>query len=180
MQFSSHMRSHSTGTNSGFTLLEFLLYIAIIGVTVVAAGAILFNILFAKAKLSALDEVNHNGRFAMEKIADAVRNAEAINAPAPQAASGSLSLQMADGSLDPTVFSLSGGAMTIAEGVGAPAAITTGDVTVSDAVFTNVSYAGTPGTVRIRMTIASVNPDNRPEFAAQETFIMTVNVREQP
>lgn len=67
----------------GIVLLEFLLYIALVGVIVAAAGAIGYNIFFGKAKLGAIEEVSQNGRFAIEKISDTIRNADEINSPLP-------------------------------------------------------------------------------------------------
>lgn len=68
--------------NKGTTLLEFLLYISITGIILFVVGAIGYNILFGKAKLRAIEEVNENGRSAIEKISDTIRNADAINTPA--------------------------------------------------------------------------------------------------
>lgn len=67
----------------GTTLIEFLIYITIVALVLTAAGAIVLNVLFGKAKLGAIEEVSQNGRLSLEKIADTIRNAEAINSPVP-------------------------------------------------------------------------------------------------
>ncbi len=68
---------------SGSTLIEFLIYIALVGVLLTVAGAIAFNIFFGKAKLGAIEEVSQNARFSIEKMVNAIGNAEAINSPIP-------------------------------------------------------------------------------------------------
>lgn len=69
--------------NKGTTLIEFLIYITIVGIILTAAGAIVLNVLFGKAKLGAIEEVSQNGRLSLEKMADTIRNAESINSPIP-------------------------------------------------------------------------------------------------
>lgn len=69
--------------NKGTTLIEFLIYITIVGIILTAAGAIFLNVLFGKAKLMSIEEVSQNGRLSIEKMADTIRNAEAINSPIP-------------------------------------------------------------------------------------------------
>jgi len=162
----------------GFTLIEFLLYITIVATVVLIAGGIGLNVLLGKAKLSALQEVSQNARFSIEKIAYEVRNAEAINSPAPGLASSTLSLQMAVAGVNPTVFDLSNGVLRIQEGTSDAINLTSSEVTVSSVQFLNVSYSGTPGTVRVEMTVTFTNPDNRQEYTVEQTFYTTANVRE--
>lgn len=170
-------RSVKTETE-GFTLVEFLVYIGIVGTILLVAGTIAFNVFFGKAKLAAIEEVSQNARFALEKIADRVRNAEAIQTPPPGVSSSSISLQMADSEKDPTEFYVQGGILRMREGLGANRwPLTSDEVVVSTLQFSNISYPDTPGTVRIQMTIKAANPENRPEREFEKTFYTTANVR---
>jgi Tfp pilus assembly protein PilW len=161
----------------GFTLIEFLLYIGLLGIILTVSGAIGLNILFGKAKLNSIEEVSQNSRFAIEKIASTIRNAQAINSPATSTNGTSLSLVMTDSSLNPTVFDLSSKILRITEGAGSAVNLTSDEVSVSDLQFTNISYTGTPGTVRIQITVEHINPDNRPEYDVSKTFYATANLR---
>ncbi len=67
--------------SKGTTIIEFLIYIAIVGIILTVAGAIFFNVIFGKAKLGAIEEVSQNGRLSIEKMVNIMRNAEAINSP---------------------------------------------------------------------------------------------------
>lgn len=162
---------------NGFTLIEFLLYIVIVGVILVVVGGIGLNILLGKAKQGALEEVSQNARFVMENITSAVRGAQSVNSPARGFSSSTLSLAMASSSVNPTIFDLSGGMARIKEGLGAFVSLTSGEVLVTDLQFSNVSYPGAPGAVRIQVTVRQVNPDNRPEYNFEETFYTTASVR---
>jgi len=165
--------------NKAFTLIEFLIYIGIVGLVLIAAGAIALNILFDKAKLTAIEEVSQNTRFTMEKIANTVRNAQAINSPAISASAPALSLQMADSGKNPTVFDLFGGAVRIKEGAGSAVNLTSSKITVTNLQFSNISYASTPGTIRIQITVKSINPGNRQEYNFEKIFYTTANIRKK-
>lgn len=163
----------------GFTLIEFLMYISIVGIILVVASAVGFNVLFGKAKLAAIEEVSQNARFSLERIASAVYGAEAINSPVPGAASSALSLQMADVAKNPTIFDVSEGILRIKEGGGAATPLTSDEVAVSSLTFSNVSYANAPGAVRIAITLRFYNPANRQEYNFEKTFYTTANIHKK-
>lgn len=135
----------------GFTLIEFLLYIGLVGIVLTVAGAIGLNVFFGKAKLGAIEEVSQNARFAMERVAQAVQDGQ-----------------------DASIFTLSGGAL-LQNGM----AITTGEVVVTDFQISDISYPGAPGTKRIQMTIKFNNPENRQEYNFEKTFYTTANIRKK-
>jgi prepilin-type N-terminal cleavage/methylation domain-containing protein len=164
----------------GFTLIEFMLYIAIVGVMLAVTAGSSLQILLNREKLAVIEEVSHNARFSLEKIIATVRNAQAINSPAPAASASSLSLQMANAALNPTVFDLSGGVIRITEGAGSAVDLTTNEVTISTLLFSNISYGSTPGTVRIQITAEATNPGSRPEHDFSETFYATANIYQKP
>lgn len=171
---------YSLQTCTGFTLIEFMLYIGLIGILVTFIGAVGLNVLFGKAKLSTIEEVGQNARFSLETIIRSIENAESIVTPTVGATSSTLTLVMASTTLHPTVFDLSSSTVRREEGSGGTIAFTSGNVVVSDLSFSNVSYAGTPGTVRIEMTIALENPENRQEYEFEKTFYTSATVRERP
>jgi len=92
----------------GYTLIELLLYITIIGVLLIATSVYTGEILNARVKTESVSEVEQQGMFAMDYISQTVRNANGINAPAAGASSASLTLHVPTTSVDPTEFNLSG------------------------------------------------------------------------
>ncbi|MFC1802140.1 prepilin-type N-terminal cleavage/methylation domain-containing protein [Patescibacteria group bacterium] len=161
----------------GFTLIEFLLYISIISVVLLIAGGIALNILLAKAKLGAIDEVNQNTRVIVEKVLSSIRNAEVVNSPLQGATSSSLSLQMANSYQNPTVFDLSGSSVRVSEGGGPAVNLNSDSVFVSDLFFTNTSYTDTPGTITFQITSKYYNPNSQNEYNFEKTFYATANIR---
>lgn len=114
----------------GFTLVEFLIYITIVSFAVGLLTLTAVNILEARAKVAAMEEINRNARFLMEKITYAIRHAEAVIS----ATENSLVLEMSLESENPTQFILEDGAVKVIKGSGEEAEE---EVLTSDKVFVN-------------------------------------------
>jgi len=154
-----------------FTLLEFVIYSTLVTIIVGLLVLISANVLGARARIIAQEEVSHNARFALGRITSEIRNSRAI-----VTASGS-SLRLIDADGDTVGFDLAGGVLRINKGNGLPVALTSESVVVSALQFINVSYPATPGTIRIIMTVEFSNPLGRPEWDFKRTFHTTENVR---
>jgi Tfp pilus assembly protein PilW len=151
---------------TGFTLIEFLIYVGIVATILIITTGFLWNIIFGNIKETSYQEVQQNGRFALTKINQEIKKAAGINSPPPAGSANSLSLAMADASLNPTIFDAVDGKLKITQGTNGPYELTTDEVRVSNLLFTNLSYENTPGTVQVEMTIDHVNPSNRVEYQA--------------
>jgi len=149
-----------------FTLIELLVYMAILSLVLISITSFFLNTVSSNIKESSYQGVQQNGRFAMAKITQETKKAIGINSPAPGSSSNSLSLVMSDSNLNPTVFNLSGGKLRITQGSVAPVELTADQVVVSSLQFTNLSYTGTPGTIRVEMSIENQNPANKTEYRA--------------
>jgi len=163
--------------DGGFTLIEFLLYLGIFVIVLVLTSGFLWNIIFGSIKASAYQEVQQNGSFAMTKITQEIKKALDISSPLPGVTSNSLSLTMASSTLDPTIFDIAGGQLKISSGSPPDFQyLTSRQVVVSNLQFSNLSYEGKPGTVRIEMTLEHLNPDGRSEYQARLDLKSTVSL----
>jgi Tfp pilus assembly protein PilW len=161
----------------GSTLIEFLLYFALLGILMLAATKVILSVLDGKAKLDSIDEVSENGRFALDRIALAVRNADVLVLPATGTSGGYMSLIMPTASSSPTSFGLSGGVLQMKEGTSASTSLTTDDVTVSGLTFQNLTATDAPGTVQVQMTVSSTNA--QPSLNYGLLFLQTTAVRKR-
>lgn len=162
---------------TGFTLIELLLYIVIISVLLGALSAFFGLTLDARVKNETINEVDQQGNFVLDTIAQTVRNATSISAPAPGASSNTLSVIVPSGGLSPTVFSPNGSAVSMAEGTNPANNITSSLMTVNNLTFKNISRPGTSGIVQISFTILRVNPSGRNEYDYSKTFTTSVAIR---
>lgn len=158
--------------NKGFTLIEFLVYSAIIVVVGVLSVEFIINIYQGKAKAQSYFEVQENARLVMERITQAVHAAQNINTSdfgVNLAANPGkkLSLQMRDVSLNPTEFDVSGDALRIKQGAAGPYELTNNQVKVTNLVFRNfISPNGKSINIGIEISIEYVNPSGLPDWQA--------------
>jgi competence protein ComGC len=152
----------------GFTLIEFLIYMGIVTffMTMIVLSAI--NMLYAKAKIIAMGEVNHNARFIMERITYNIRSAESISS----ASEDTLILEMSPAIYNPMIFSLEEGSVVISRG-GLEAVLNTDFVRISRLNFIRVGEKG----VEIEVVVDFFNPANRQEYDFSKTFRTTENIR---
>lgn len=167
---------------SGFTLVELVLTIAL--TIILGTAVVLFanDIFKAKAKAIAVTEVQQNMRFAMNKMSYYVRNSdEGINTASSTFAPtdpGSLYLNMSAGATDDVVFSLSSGRLQIAIGAGSPEFLTTNEVELTSLVFTNNSTDTDIQNVSIDLSGRYRNTSDRQEFNYTYSIQNSVSTRQ--
>lgn len=139
-------------TNRGFTLIELLLYVAIVGAIIFSIAGFLSLLMQSRVKNQTIAEVEQQGIQVMQVITQTGRNATDINFTA--------------------AFDLSAGAIRQNS-----IALTNSRVVASNLTFQNLSRAGTPGTVRIQLTLTHINPSGRNEYDFSKTFYGTATIR---
>lgn len=166
-------------SSSGYTLVELLVYIAIIG-TLLTAVVLFFSAASdARVKNQTIAEVDDQGAAILDYITRTIHNATSITLPAVGASGSSLTLVVPTSGLNPTIFSLTSAApvtIQVKEGTGVPTSLTSNDVEVSGLTFKNLSRVGTPGVVQVSFMLSRVNAGNRHEFDYQKTFVATAEV----
>lgn len=161
----------------GFTLIELIIYITIL------AGilSLLFNfgweIIHGDIKSQSIREVQQNSRFVMGKITENILGSIGINNPSDGNSDNFLSLEMEDTDLNPMVFRLSDGRLTITQGGNGPYDLTSSRVVATDLEFINISYENTPGTIKIKMNIEYLNPNNLNQYESSLYTEETVSLR---
>src|SRR3989344_8835546 len=96
-KFNSSSRT-GFGISKGFTLIELILYIAIVGIFI--SGAILFawDIIYGRVRSNAQQQVSQNLRLAGKRMIYEIRNASDVNS----ISASSLSLALTDPARNPT------------------------------------------------------------------------------
>ncbi len=161
---------------NGFTLIELILYIALVAIFV--SGAILFawDIIYGRVKSTVHQEVNQNLRIASKRIAFEIRNASAINSVTPT----SISLASTDASRNPTVIDLSSDRVRIGYGgagncpTSAPCFLTSNQVSITNLLFTDMSAASSNN---IRFSITAESIGQRQEWDVLQTITTSSELR---
>jgi len=161
----------------GFTLIELLLYIAISAIVLLALSVFFATLLNARVKNETMTEIDAQGAATMSLITQAIRNANEISSPVASTSDSSLSLNVDDVALSPTVFFIAGNALMMSDGAGDPVALMNGRVRVTDFQVKNLSRIGTKGNVRITFTLSRLNPAGRNEYNYSRTFEGSASLR---
>jgi type II secretory pathway pseudopilin PulG len=150
-------KSRIENRESAFTMIETLIYIAIIGAVLTGFVGYSINISNAREKAYVVEEVQANARIAIDLISQKIRTANSVNVGASTFGSdpGVLSLEMDTGSVDPTIFDLDAddGVLQMSEGVGSAISVTSDEVNVTNLVFTDLTGTGTKENVKIEITV---------------------------
>ncbi|MFA4998430.1 MAG: hypothetical protein WC514_00150 [Candidatus Paceibacterota bacterium] len=160
--------------NNGFTIIEFLVYISILAIAVNAMGGVALNVFKVGARTDAIQEVAHNGRFAMQRIGQAVKSASAVLSPETEG--GVLVLEFSEADKNPTIFDVSGSVLRIKEGNRGYVDLTSSEVDVKDLKFGRVSSSGLDS-VRIEMDISFNNQKELPEYDFENFFVGAFTVK---
>jgi len=165
--------SHQTG----FTLLELLLYAAIVGSLLISISYFFATVADSRVKNQTIAEVDQQGRFMMDTMLQTIRNASGINSPSAGANSNSLSVTVPLSGNSPTVYSLSGSSLQIKEGANTPVLLSNSNVSISNLTFTNLTRPGTNGIVQVSITLNRVNTLSRNEYDYQQTFVGSAELK---
>ncbi|MFQ6083749.1 MAG: hypothetical protein ACE5WD_10355 [Candidatus Aminicenantia bacterium] len=163
--------------SNGFTLIELIIYIGIVAGVLLVVLNFGWEIIYGDVKSQTIREVQQNMRFSMEKINESILGAKTISSPPFGSSSDSLSLTMQDLNLDPTIFEVINNKLTITQGGDGPYELTNDRVRVDNLNFTNVSYEGAPGAIRVQITLEHVNPNNLKQYEASLEAETTISLR---
>ena len=157
----------------GFTLIELLLYLSIAIAMLVVLGGIGINVLSSRVKAHSFEQVHYNGVFLSEVLQQKIRSASSLEV----VSSSTLNLILEDGDINPTVVSLSDGAIYLQEGMSDAKPISGNDVMISELNFHDVGELNGSHFVSIEIRIESVNLNNRNMYSADSTFFITAHTQ---
>jgi len=168
-------------SDSGFTLVETLIYIAIVGGIMVTFISFSLNISGAHEKVYTSQEVQANARIALDLITKKIQSASSVSTTASVfgANPGILYLVMSSSTLNPTIISMSSNtsSLQIKEGVSSTTTVTSNVVSVTNLVFNNWSASSTRENIGVNLTVSYVT-STHPEYQSSQSLQTSVSLRE--
>lgn len=126
----------------GFSLLEILIYTAIIGIVGSFFSGILLSVTRIQNQQNASIEVNQQLNFVIGNIQRVIRESSYVDIATGTAAT-TLTLKMTDPAKDPTIIKITGGKVTLQQGGSNPIDLTTSAVTADKLAFLKITnYPG--------------------------------------
>ena len=162
--------------SKGISLIELLIYLAIFAGIMFVLIQIFIAFTGTRGQTESRVEVQQSQRFAVETMVQAIHRAIGVNDPV----GASLSLAMANSTLNPTVFDVSAGILRITEGAGSPANLTSDLTNVSSLTFTKITNATTTGvattSVKIDFTLEYKN-NSKPQLKYSKNVVTTAIIK---
>lgn len=174
------MNSHTLRHNTlGFTLIELLIYITLVSGILITATSFAWGVINSRTKTFAVQEVEGNGRFIMDRLTQEVHQARKVAEPLSGQESKQLIVAMRDTQFDPTIVVVENGQLFLAEGGKPKVALSSSQVTVTKLQFINMSTADNKTlNIKIVLGLEHRNPDHRQEWQASDVFETTVEIRD--
>lgn len=123
------------GNSFGFTLIEVILYTAIVSIFLTALIPFAWDVIGGGVKSSAQQEVSSQARFVSERIKYEIRNSTGINS----VSATSISLSSSVAANNPTIIDLLGGNIRIKLGASSEVNLNSPDTKITSLTFTNYS-----------------------------------------
>lgn len=160
-----------TNVRHGFTLIEMLVSVAILGTVGLISTQIFFTTLRGAGKADIIREVKQNGDYALTAMERMIRNSVGVSSLCNGTAQSSLTIKNLDSKA--TTFSLAGGQIASNSGI----FLTNNKVSVSGLSFTCMSTLGKPDVVNISFTVVQANAGAGAEEVSGMDFQTTVSLR---
>lgn len=165
---------------SSFSLIETLLYIAILSIFLGGVITFAWDAIYSNVKSKIQQDITNNGKFVTSKLSYLIRNSDGIVLVTPDFIS--LDMSISDPTKHPTEISLNNGQILVGYGnnincgIANPCTITTNQLTVTNLSFQNLSTA-TNSSENIKYDLTIENTSERQEFNDIQSFTSSVEIR---
>jgi prepilin-type N-terminal cleavage/methylation domain-containing protein len=166
---------------SGFTLIELIIYVVLIGIVSTVFVSFAFNVIGSGEKARVNQELQQNARFALDRVLQEIRSATAVNTGGSTFAAnpGVLSLSTSSVLNNPTIFDVSGNVLRIKLGATTAVPLTDSKYQVIDFTVENLSVSNRTSNLRVTLSMRHPNTANEEIYDAQTTLIGAAHVRAQ-
>jgi len=164
----------------GFTLIEALVYIALVSGILIAATSFAWNIVNSRTMAFTTQEVEQNGRFIMQKISQIFKEANQINNPAIGATTNSIEVEMDDSGTEVVTISQNGTDIEYQYNSDPAVELNSDLVEINNLQFTNLStVSGSSRNIGVSFEISHINPSNRPEWVYTQNYEIAIELRDE-
>jgi prepilin-type N-terminal cleavage/methylation domain-containing protein len=161
----------------GFTLIEFLLYIALFGIIIMFIGGVAVNMLFGSEKMSSIDDVQYSTSFLIKNIRKDISDATAIIAPVQGTTSSELRLSAVDPADNPIIYALDSGHVTRQAGVSEAEVLTPSSVEITNLEFTASQVGVDAGPVVVTLLVRSTSSSLLADYAYEKSYTASISKR---
>lgn len=167
--------------NSGYTIIEMLLYIAIFSLIIGSILSVAMSISNQRIQNQVTQEVDYQGNLAINSITQNLRNAISINTPTPTNTSANLSFNTSIATNNPSIYDTTSdqgvNKLRFRAGSSASEYLTSSRVTMSNLSISNRAIVGAKDSIYISFTLTYYNPTGKPQLDYQKNFYGVTTLR---
>ncbi|PIS04602.1 MAG: hypothetical protein COT81_05660 [Candidatus Buchananbacteria bacterium CG10_big_fil_rev_8_21_14_0_10_42_9] len=167
-------KSRLANSNDGFTMIEMIIYIGIVGMFLTAISLMALEVSSGQAKTLVTQEVQQNLRLANQLLIQDIQAAADITSPTVGGSGNTLILD--NGALDAITYTINGNVLTRQIGGNPPVEVTTDNV-VTTAAFENLSYNNRSRNVGVTLNVSFNNPSGISDFDANSNVTYAVELK---
>lgn len=160
---------------NGFSLIETLIYLAIVAMACVSFVSFTLAINQSSGKIYASQEAQANSRAVLGFISQRIRKADNVLSPLEGNSSSTLVLDMPFPEQDLT-FRVENGTLVLQEGLSLPVSLTSGKVNVSSLNFANLAASGERDNISIEAVFQYAGSDSA-EYKYSQALKTGVSIR---
>ena len=175
--FTQHHFSKNKKSGAGFTLIDTLIYAAILSMTMGSIMLVVYNIIEGRYRALARIEVEEEANFLMRKIDWALTGVSSITQPAPGATTSVLTVQKINFPTNPITIQSSSTNAAISYGGGSQTVLNSDSVIVRSLAFQGLPTT-TPG-VAVTLSLEFKPREQLTIVNASTTLTTTIYVRTQ-
>lgn len=157
---------------SGFTLVELLLYMALLSIWLLVLSGIFISVLETRTESEAVSAVEQDGRFIIARLSYDASRASSVTVPVSLGSTAS-SLSIIIGGVEYS-YAVAGGNLQLTNDVGTHN-LNSSETIVENPVFQRIGNIGGKDTIRVQFTLTSVTV--RAKGPESKTFTTTVGRR---
>jgi type II secretory pathway pseudopilin PulG len=161
----------------GFTLIEIIIYVALLSLTIGFILVGIYQIFDSKAGALARTSVEEEANFLIKKIKWALINVDIINQPAAGATSTTLSVNKFNFSANPVAISRVDSDLNISYAANPATILNSEDVSIKDLVFENISGGNNPA-IKVKLSL-EYRPGDLKTTKPSTTIETTIYLRKQ-
>ena len=166
-----YSNNHATKNNDGFTLIELIIYLALVSMILVSISWLILEIVSGQTGSQSQLEVNYNMRFISQKLTSDIHRAQDIGS----LSSSSVTLTMPGDDIA-YVFNTSNGTLERQQGSN-PAEVLNTSVVAVQGTFINQSHTNRTKTIGVEFQVSYRNPDNLPDYDASGENSLSIEAR---
>lgn len=155
-RLSKKLTSYKLQAIRGFTLIETLIYAAIVAGFITIAFLAVYQMIDSSGRLRNQQEINENQRFLIQKLDWILNSADAINSPPLGGSGNTLSVNKLNFAQNPLVVDVIDGAVRLLSGGGLPVSLTNNYASTTNLLFEHLNLSG-QSAIRITGTLSNAS-----------------------